>query len=119
MIRVSLRPHRTIFSIFLLICTLQCCFGQVLTPPYFNLAQGRRIAASSTCGEDVPEPELFCKLVGANAEGENIVIQGQVSAVNLGIYCIFGIFGENWCRYEVPIIIMVILFVRLVHLNFL
>lgn len=58
-------------------------FGQVLTPPYFNLAEGRRINASATCGEGVPEPELYCKLVGADVEKdlnvENLVYQGQVS----------------------------------------
>lgn len=57
-------------------------FGQVLTPPYFNLAEGRRINASSTCGEGVPEPELYCKLVGADTEKElnveNLNYQGQV-----------------------------------------
>ncbi|XP_069958976.1 laminin subunit alpha isoform X2 [Cherax quadricarinatus] len=42
--------------------------AQVLTPPYFNLAENRRITASATCGEGVPEPELYCKLVGANAD---------------------------------------------------
>ncbi|KAK7075517.1 hypothetical protein SK128_027900, partial [Halocaridina rubra] len=42
--------------------------AQVLTPPYFNLAENRRITATSTCGQDVTDPELFCKLVGANAD---------------------------------------------------
>ena len=39
---------------------------QVLTPPYFNLAVGRRITATSTCGVGVSESELYCKLTGAN-----------------------------------------------------
>lgn len=39
--------------------------AEVLNPPYFNLAEGRKIVASATCGEGVPEPELYCKLVGA------------------------------------------------------
>lgn len=52
--------------------------AEILTPPYFNLAEGRNITATATCGDD--EAELYCKLVGANAENdENInVIQGQV-----------------------------------------
>lgn len=60
--------------------------GEVLTPPYFNLADGRRITATATCGEGTPEPELYCKLVGANADRDvNInLIQGQV--------CVFFIF---------------------------
>jgi laminin, alpha 3/5 len=52
-----------------------------LTPPYFNLAEGRKIHASATCGDDSDGPELYCKLVGANTENDNqyySVIQGQV-----------------------------------------
>lgn len=57
---------------------------EVLTPPYFNLAEGRRITATATCGEGLQGPELYCKLVGANSERNvdyegNLVIQGQVS----------------------------------------
>lgn len=57
---------------------------EVLTPPYFNLAEGRRITATATCGEGTQGPELYCKLVGANSERNvdyegNLVIQGQVS----------------------------------------
>ncbi|XP_050541070.1 laminin subunit alpha [Daktulosphaira vitifoliae] len=56
---------------------------EVLTPPYFNLAEGRRITATATCGEGLQGPELYCKLVGANSERNvdyegNLVIQGQV-----------------------------------------
>lgn len=52
--------------------------AEVLTPPYFNLAEGRKITATATCGDEIPE--LYCKLVGANAQNDiNInVIQGQV-----------------------------------------
>lgn len=54
-----------------------------LTPPYFNLAEGRHITASATCGVGTDGPELYCKLVGANTEHDNSlhdykVIQGQV-----------------------------------------
>lgn len=52
-----------------------------LTPPYFNLATGRKIYATATCGMDTDGPELYCKLVGANTENDHIdysVIQGQV-----------------------------------------
>lgn len=57
---------------------------EVLTPPYFNLAEGRRITATATCGQGLQGPELYCKLVGANSERNvdyegNLVIQGQVS----------------------------------------
>lgn len=52
-----------------------------LTPPYFNLAEGRKITASSTCGVDTDGPELYCKLVGAHTENDqqfHSLIQGQV-----------------------------------------
>ena len=67
----------------LLICFLQLSLveSQVLTPPYFNLATGRRIMASATCGEDISdESELYCKLAGANADADVSInlIQGQV-----------------------------------------
>lgn len=39
-----------------------------LTPPYFNLAEGRKISASSTCGVDIDGPELYCKLVGSHTD---------------------------------------------------
>ncbi|XP_078680702.1 laminin subunit alpha-5-like isoform X1 [Branchiostoma floridae x Branchiostoma belcheri] len=56
---------------------LQTCRGQVLTPPYLNLAQGRRIVASATCGEGVSEPELYCKLAGGTGNEPANLIQGQ------------------------------------------
>lgn len=59
-----------------------------LTPPYFNLAEGRKIHATATCGVDTDGPELYCKLVGANTENEQSsslhkyeVIQGQVGFI--------------------------------------
>ena len=55
--------------------------AQVLTPPYFNLAQGRNITATATCGEDVPGPELFCRLTGATGSDDQTtreVIRGQL-----------------------------------------
>lgn len=63
---------------------ITCCGSLVLaelTPPYFNLATGRQVYASATCGVDTDGPELYCKLVGANTENDHIdysVIQGQV-----------------------------------------
>jgi hypothetical protein len=41
-----------------------------LTPPYFNLAEGRKISASSTCGLDIDGPELYCKLVGSHTDDQ-------------------------------------------------
>ncbi|KAJ1191173.1 hypothetical protein NDU88_000489 [Pleurodeles waltl] len=43
--------------------------GFSLHPPHFNLAQGARIWATATCGEEegaggAPRRDLYCKLVG-------------------------------------------------------
>ncbi|XP_015209136.2 laminin subunit alpha-3 isoform X2 [Lepisosteus oculatus] len=55
--------------------------GFSLHPPYFNLAEGARISATATCGEDEagrPKTELYCKLVGGPAAGlASQTIQGQ------------------------------------------
>ncbi|XP_006896997.1 PREDICTED: laminin subunit alpha-5 [Elephantulus edwardii] len=57
-----------------------------LHPPYFNLAESSRIAASATCGEEAPArgaprptEDLYCKLVGGPVAGgdPNQTIQGQ------------------------------------------
>ncbi|XP_012628358.3 laminin subunit alpha-5 [Microcebus murinus] len=60
--------------------------GFSLHPPYFNLAEGARIAASATCGEEAPArgpprptEDLYCKLVGGPVAGgdPSQTIQGQ------------------------------------------
>ncbi|XP_051832660.1 laminin subunit alpha-5 [Antechinus flavipes] len=62
--------------------------GFSLHPPYFNLAEGTRISASATCGEEAPAgtrgpprptEDLYCKLVGGPVAGgdPNQTIQGQ------------------------------------------
>ena len=77
------RPHATIGVLYALLSTICIASGQVLTPPYFNLAVDRVIEASATCGEGV-DAELFCKLTGATPgiQGEDLneynVIQGQL-----------------------------------------
>lgn len=75
----------------LYICTV-CVKSQVLTPPYFNLAVGKRVHATSTCGINVPEKELYCKLTGANpgrgAENQpNFVRNFEVIQGQLCDYC--------------------------------
>ncbi|EGI60824.1 PREDICTED: laminin subunit alpha [Acromyrmex echinatior] len=67
-----------IFAGLLLIIRLSR--SEILTPPYFNLAEGKEIVASATCGVDTTGPELYCKLVGANADQDEDInlIQGQV-----------------------------------------
>ena len=61
--------------------TLLAIHGEELAPPYFNLADKRRIYASATCGEDTNGPELYCKLVGSSASSSDDdynIIKGQV-----------------------------------------
>lgn len=66
----------------LFILTILAIFvkSEILTPPYFNLAEKKKITATATCGVDTEGPELYCKLVGANADSDIDVnlIQGQV-----------------------------------------
>ncbi|KAG8193252.1 hypothetical protein JTE90_005598 [Oedothorax gibbosus] len=77
-------PRVVLYTTLLILTTtsISDVLGEVLNPPYFNLAERRKITASSTCGEGVDEPELYCKLVGANtdfADNPNInLIYGQV-----------------------------------------
>lgn len=75
------------FTALFVICSLGSASAE-LTPPYFNLAEGRKIEATATCGVDTDVPELYCKLVGANTENEldstqYEVIQGQVSLLKV------------------------------------
>lgn len=66
---------------FVLLVAAPAAVRAELTPPYFNLAEGRKISATATCGVETEEPELYCKLVGANTENYNhsrTLIQGQV-----------------------------------------
>ena len=57
---------------------LQCVVSQVLQPPYFDIAKGKPITATATCGEgpglEEEGRELFCKL--AQAPGR-VGIKGQ------------------------------------------
>ncbi|XP_037333672.2 laminin subunit alpha-5 isoform X2 [Pungitius pungitius] len=55
--------------------------GYSLHPPYFNLAEGTKITATATCGEDDAGrtlQDLYCKLVGGPVSGDpSQTIQGQ------------------------------------------
>lgn len=57
--------------------------GFSLNPPYFNLAEGSRISATATCGQDEaerPRHDLYCKLVG----GPTTALLTQNIQVNVG-----------------------------------
>lgn len=62
--------------IALLFLHMSVASAEILTPPYFNLALGKKITASATCGDE--GSELYCKLTGAYADHDETVIQGQV-----------------------------------------
>ncbi|XP_035512224.1 laminin subunit alpha-5 [Morone saxatilis] len=55
--------------------------GYSLHPPYFNLAEGTKITATATCGEEETGrtvQDLYCKLVGGPVSGDpSQTIQGQ------------------------------------------
>lgn len=69
-----------------LVLLIPLAAAEILTPPYFNLALGKRITATATCGDE--GRELYCKLVGANADHDEPinVIQGQVCFVLIGFW---------------------------------
>jgi len=77
------------------ICVLVCVLlsfisvtdAQALTPPNFNLAVGRKVEATSTCGVGVTEPELYCKLTGANPDKEDVIGEFEVIQGQLCDYC--------------------------------
>ena len=62
--RLTLVTQTALLCVVLL--GLPTCFAQSqLTREYFNIAKGKKITATSTCGYDLPpgqETELFCKL---------------------------------------------------------
>ncbi|XP_075883000.1 laminin subunit alpha-5 isoform X3 [Nelusetta ayraudi] len=80
--------------LFLLLLVVTCCrlgaaqelpsggvHGYSLHPPYFNLAEGTKITATATCGEEEggrSVQDLYCKLVGGPVSGDpGQTIQGQ------------------------------------------
>lgn len=72
--------------LFLLLLVVTCCrlgaaqelpsggvHGYSLHPPYFNLAEGTKITATATCGEEEggrSVQDLYCKLVGGPVSGD-------------------------------------------------
>ena len=85
------QPFAKKFSIPLIITLVSVVKSQtlapeptVLTPPYFNLAHGRNVEATATCGFGNVGQERYCKLSGADPTFDNEVgdvIQGQLCDV--------------------------------------
>jgi hypothetical protein len=51
-------------GILVLMVPIFCQESIVLTPPYFNIAEKRKVTVNATCGEGVAQKEVYCKLVG-------------------------------------------------------
>lgn len=53
-----------------------------LTPPYFNIAENRKVTVNATCGEGIAVREVYCKLVGFDRFDVTIskfdILDGQV-----------------------------------------
>ena len=67
-------------------------FGQALAPPSFNLAVGRPIDATATCGVDEQGSrpgfrELYCRLTGANRDRDELLGDYEVIEGQLCDYC--------------------------------
>ncbi|XP_022089419.1 laminin subunit alpha-like isoform X2 [Acanthaster planci] len=65
-----------------MVLSFQAVNTQLLTPTYFNVAEGKPITATATCGEGFSPPgELYCKLTGNTGDTlrqtERDIIQGQ------------------------------------------
>jgi len=78
---------KTALSFMLLMYIIHFGDAQALTPPNFNLAVGRKVEATSTCGVGVTEPELYCKLTGANPDKEDVIGEFEVIQGQLCDYC--------------------------------
>lgn len=78
---------KTALSFMLLMYIIHFGDAQALTPPNFNLAVGRKVEATSTCGVGVTEPELYCKLTGANPDKEEVIGEFEVIQGQLCDYC--------------------------------
>ncbi|XP_021350179.1 laminin subunit alpha-like isoform X1 [Mizuhopecten yessoensis] len=81
---MAVRELHPVLKLTLILTFTQFICAEVLTPPYFNLAQGREITATSTCGESPSggeSRERYCRLTGATGRERSRVdteiIQGQ------------------------------------------
>jgi len=84
--RWTISPLLLSLSLMMML-TMRSADAQALTPPNFNLAVGRRVEATSTCGVGVTEPELYCKLTGANPDKEDVIGEFEVIQGQLCDYC--------------------------------
>ncbi|KAJ8032912.1 Laminin subunit alpha [Holothuria leucospilota] len=78
----SARQLRVLFVGITLVLGVKCQQPNILTPTYFNVAEGKEISATATCGDGFAPPgERYCKLTGNTADvirpGEQEIIQGQ------------------------------------------
>ena len=75
-------------SVLLLLLSLSFSHGEVLTPPYFNLAESSTITATATCGVNITtSKERFCSLTGASADEQGAIFGGANSQIIAGQLC--------------------------------
>lgn len=64
--------------------------GQILSVEYSNVAKGKKIVASTTCGEDSPYEDIYCGVEGVYTLNGTLVVQKQVIGFNLKVtYCVY------------------------------
>lgn len=81
---VVMKQLRTCWLLVILMSLIAGTYCNILTPDYFNLATGRRISATATCGEGVSE-ELYCRITGS--EQPEIESRGQlIQVINQSVY---------------------------------
>ena len=88
---------RPAFLLCILYTIFTAIFAEVLTPPTFNLAKGRNITATATCGYEGAEPgpvylELYCRLTGATGNKKDDtreIIQVGVAHFKFLLFLIF------------------------------
>ena len=83
-------PTWLLFTGLAIIVTTIVCpsCAQVLEPPNLNLAERKKITASSTCGETEHTPEMYCRLTGVtNSAYDNLVIKTTPVEIQAGQLC--------------------------------
>lgn len=68
---------------------LPLALGQDLVPPYFNIAEKKKVTVNATCGEGISKKEIYCKLVGYDSiisTSDSEIRDGQVNSLSHGTH---------------------------------
>lgn len=67
------------FTVVVLLAYSHITSAEILTPPYFNLAEGASISATATCGVNTTTlKERFCRLTGASADEREEILNANL-----------------------------------------